>query len=587
MRRLFSTGSPEFDRYLGGIRDGDSLLVLQGARGESQPLLRNVLSHARLHDLPVFYINFTGSRDFLLTGIACRRVQLPTSARRRPESALRWVSGRLKELKTGEILLLDDLDDWKELLDGGGKLIRLFKTMCALVAKKKAFLTTTAVRGSFGPSTLAMLTESASLCVDLSTHSGDLLLTPVRMEGRFRTGPPAPFGFRMSGRGSGRGRRLMPISDFQASGGGKIRADFFNRGEIAARILGGPLAGAPFGLVVADLEGSFRVVNDHLRKLLGIIAPDAELAPVETFLHPGQRWPLLRFIARSKKNLNPTATFGAVSARGSSVPIRVRSIAVEGDLTLFIVEENRSNVELDRRLRDLQRQVDTLFGGNPLPLCYADRKKLIGVNTAFSRLRGAATGWTGTLPLPSAFPPRTLRLLREGMDAVLPAGDRVTIRGHLLRSDGSELPVRISIAPAGEGRAGQCALAVEDISEFTSRIASLEENDRRFRTIAEQISRPVALLQGKTLVYCNPPCVELIGPGEAEKFRGRTLTDLVPPEEREGVDAALTKFLASRQTSSGSTRRSSRRRGTGSASGSPSGRSRASRTPASSWNSRT
>ncbi len=547
MHSKYSTGSPEFDRYLGGVRAGDSLLIFQTNARESQPLLRILLDHIRQEDLSLFYLNLTGSRDFLISGIRCRNMQPPGPTRNRRSGLQRWITCRLKELKPGEVFLFDDLADWKDALGGEEALVRVFSIVSLAVQKKKGFLITTALRSAFEKPTLASLKESSSICLDLSSHGGDLLLMPLNLRGRYFSGPASPFGFRFSGKGGGKKRRFIPVQDFESLHGEKIRTEFFNRETIASLIIDGPLQHAPFGMLIADLEGSFKATNDHLRKMLGTPASDQELRVPISFINPEQKWPFLRFIARARKSRNATIDLNAVSPEGKPVPLRVRSMPVEGGLTLFLVEENRANDEVNRKLGELQQEVGFLFGENPVPLCFADRKKISAANAAFARLHGAASGWSGTALLSSCFPQKTLKQLREGMEGALSTGERMTVRGHLLRVDGSELPARISIAPAGGGRDGQSTLTVEDVSEFTSRIVALEENDTRFRTIAEQISRPVALLQGKEIVYCNPQCVELLGPGEAEKFRGRSIADFVPAEERDGFDAAFTKFLASRQ----------------------------------------
>ncbi len=546
MQPSFSTGSPEFDRYLGGIRDGDTLLILQTVRGDSQPLLRNVLGSARIADGRVLYLNLTGSRDFLLAGTNAQDLRPPKSVSSRPLALRRWMMGRLKEMKTGDFIITDDLDECREAFGGEKELLRVFCDICATLLKKKGFFFVTALRTSFRTETLIALREASSLCLELSTHGGDLLLMPVHMKGRHHTGPPSPFGFRLSAKGAGKNRRLIPISDFETSHGGKIRDEFFNREATAAGIIEGFPAGTPFGVLIADLRGSFRATNVKLRKLLAVAGDDADLPPTISFLSPARKRAFLRFLAMVRKNPDNSGELTVRSTQGTDLPISVRSTPLEGGLTLFVVEENRSNHELNKKLTDLQGQVDELFGAHPVPSCYVDRKKVLSANAAFVRLKGEGSVSTGGINLSTVFPVKTLRLLRERMEAALSAADRMTITGHLLRADGAQIPVRISISPAG-GDAGECcALVLEDISEFASRIGSLEESDRRFRTIAEQISRPVALIQGKTLVYCNPPCVELFGPGEPEKFRGQALTGMVSPHQREGFDAALTKFAASR-----------------------------------------
>ncbi len=550
MRAIFSTGSPEFDAYLGGIQSGDALLVVQPAAVSSRPLLRMFLGSVRKSDLQVLYLNLTGTREYLLSGVNLRKLAPPVGSASNPKVLERWLKARARDLRRGEILLLDDLSEWGSLLGGEDAVIPLFGAMAEAARAAKGFLFSTAVRPAFTRVALASLKEASSLCVDLSLHGGDILLTPLRMRGRYHAGAPSPFGFRLRAKGGETASRLTPLGDLDSSRGEKIRSALFGREDAAARLFDGPLEDLPLGMLVVDPAGSFVAANRHLRKILGVEASsDAVPFPDPlSFLDAEGRRASLRFFARAKQSRFGTIDLEARPVDAGRLPLRVRSLPFSEGLRLFLVEDNRANAAEAGRVAGLMKDVRALFADHPTPLCFTDRKRIVDANEAFSRLRGPdpAPGG-GSARLSSCFPPKTLRAVREEMDRFLTGGTAAAVRGQFRRADGSELSVKIAVSAAGPGREGQCALSVEDVTEYSSRIALLEAADLRFRTITEHLTRAVALLRGTEIIYCNPRCVELFGVPDPERLRGRSIADLVPEADRERFGSLLARFIASRQ----------------------------------------
>ncbi len=550
MRATFSTGSPEFDAYLGGIQDGDALLLVQPAPVASRPLLKQLLGPVRDANRPILYLNLSGTWEYLLSGTNLRNLKPPPGTGSKPVTLGRWLKARIREIRRGEILLLDDLSELASRLGGEDAVIPLFAAAAGSARASKGFLVATALRPAFTLSALASLKEASSLCVDMSFHAGDILLTPMQTRNRYHPGAPAPFGFRLRGKGGGSVSRIAPVGDFDAPRGEKIRSDAFAREEIASRIFDGPVGQLPMGLLVADLSGSFIAANRHLRELLAVAETTDQPGfpdPLSFVGREGRR-DILRFIARARKFRFGSLDVTARTADARRLPLRVRSMPLPGDLTLFILEDNQANEAAAGRVAGLVKDSRALFADHPTPLCFADRKRIVESNEAFVRLRGLDPDTRrGGTQLSSCFTPKTLRSVREEMDRLLTGGSAAAVRGRFLRSDGTELSVKISVAPAGPGRAGQCAIGVEDVTEYTSRIAALEAADLRYRTITEHLARPLALLRGTEIVYCNPPCVGMFGVQDTEKLRGRSIVDFVPEPERERFGALLAKFIASRQ----------------------------------------
>lgn len=107
------------------------------------------------------------------------------------------------------------------------------------------------------------------------------------------------------------------------------------------------------------------------------------------------------------------------------------------------------------------------------------------------------------------------------------------------RANGEELPVEITVAPAGSGGDLTFTAFIRDISERKRAQRELEQREQRFRTIVEKSWSGVVLLDGDIRFSFTGSSTQHIVGYEDQEILGRSLFDFIHPRD---VEAARMVF---------------------------------------------
>jgi diguanylate cyclase (GGDEF)-like protein/PAS domain S-box-containing protein len=111
------------------------------------------------------------------------------------------------------------------------------------------------------------------------------------------------------------------------------------------------------------------------------------------------------------------------------------------------------------------------------------------------------------------------------------------------RADGEEIPVEITIAPAGSGADQTFTAFIRDISERKRADHALEMREKRFRTIVEKSWSGVALLDHELrFTYTGSSTPHVIGYDERELL-GQEFLELVHPRDRAEAQRGFERIL--------------------------------------------
>lgn len=122
---------------------------------------------------------------------------------------------------------------------------------------------------------------------------------------------------------------------------------------------------------------------------------------------------------------------------------------------------------------------------------------------------------------------------------------------RIQRADGDQLWVLLSVAPLA-GADGEFAGSVATLADITARIEAdreLEERERRFRSFVEKASDLISTLDAEGLMGYQSPSLERILGYEPDDLRGRSLFDLVHPDDREMVEDTWSELMEAPGTS--------------------------------------
>jgi PAS domain S-box-containing protein len=129
----------------------------------------------------------------------------------------------------------------------------------------------------------------------------------------------------------------------------------------------------------------------------------------------------------------------------------------------------------------------------------------------------------------------------EGILRRLASGERVehfeTVRR---RKDGTSLDVSLTISPIRDaaGRVIGASNVARDVSERKRIEAALRESEERFRAIVETTPECVKLISADgTLLHMNRPGLKMVGAHSADEVVGKSVYDLIAPEDRDRFKA--------------------------------------------------
>ena len=108
------------------------------------------------------------------------------------------------------------------------------------------------------------------------------------------------------------------------------------------------------------------------------------------------------------------------------------------------------------------------------------------------------------------------------------------------RKDGTYLDVSLTISPIRDaaGRVVGASKVARDISERKRIEAALRESEERFRAIVETTPECVKLISADgTLLHMNRPGLKMVGARSADEVVGKSVYDLIAPEDRDRFKA--------------------------------------------------
>jgi len=228
--------------------------------------------------------------------------------------------------------------------------------------------------------------------------------------------------------------------------------------------------------------------------------------------------------------------FPSVGSR--TIVLNARQLRREGsDLLLLTLQDVTDRKRAERATSLLAAIVD-----------YSDdaiiSKKLDGTITSWNKSAERLFGYTAEEAIGkpiTVIVPWERRAEQEEILRRLARGERVNHLETVRRKkDGTTLDVSLTISPIRdiEGAVIGASDVARDITEEKRVERALQESEERFRAIVETTPECVKLLSEEgTLLHMNSPGLHMVGADSAEEVVGKSVYDLIAPEDRDTFKA--------------------------------------------------
>lgn len=304
---------------------------------------------------------------------------------------------------------------------------------------------------------------------------------------------------------------------------------------------------APLGLFLSTFSGRTEEVNPELARMLGYESRQELLAASPHWLYAD---PQLRDQVLQQLLISPPGASRELMLRRKDkelVPVRVRAsfqFNTEGKpIRVHGTVENLS--EHKKHERDLQ--------------FWAQRFEI--VTTAAQHifydynLRTGTVQWAGALQEVLGFKQQELgdsvhawkellapedapHVMRE-LDEACSRGDKFDMEYRIRCKDGHYIYVHDCgfFQTDSEGRALQLLGTIQDVSARKLTEVALAASEKSYRTLFESAQDTILVLDGPTIVDCNPSATVLLG-CTREEIVGKTPANFSPPEQANGENSA-------------------------------------------------
>ncbi len=196
----------------------------------------------------------------------------------------------------------------------------------------------------------------------------------------------------------------------------------------------------------------------------------------------------------------------------------------------------------DRQIAEFkkqQRHYHRLFDSSPLGIIVADTEgNILQVNSAMLKILGSPSVEATKAINILTFPPLVEAGISDAIRRCLEDGDSLTIEYSYTSKWGKQVFIRLHTVPIydEEGNIIQAEGMLEDISKQKEMELTLQESERRYRFLTENINDVIWTVdfETKKLLYISPACERIFG-YTAEEILSQPLAERMPPKSLELV----------------------------------------------------
>src|SRR5436309_5758315 len=310
----------------------------------------------------------------------------------------------------------------------------------------------------------------------------------------------------------------------------------------------------PEGLGVSDAEGRLVYVNDRFCEMVGYAREELLGRRSAEFLDEANGAKLEREIDRRRLGENARYELEVTTREGGRLSTALfprglfdaegrflGSFAVVADVS----QKKRDEEQVERALRESEVRYHGLFEGVPVGLYRTTPAGvMLDANSTLVKILGFPS-------LESLLETRVGDLYQDPEDrrrwqqAIAAAASAQSFEARVRRFDGVVIWVRFTVRAfrGDDGEILRYEGALEDITDRHRAEEALRASEERFRSLVQNASDLICILDAQGIVRYESPSHGRVLGSEPEEHVGRSLPELVHPEDRTVLENALRQLV--------------------------------------------
>ena len=179
----FSTGSCELDRVLETLQAGDNIVYYTAGLAQYLPFVEALALQVEAHPERLVYVRSAGTLDAAVADRGVQVIDLADVAAR--GDVLAGLQAQMAELGPRLVYVFEPLDTLPQWLGDGVAVEQAFLAWCPLLSRLETVAYWNLHRGDLTASAIAAIKDCTQIFLNVESLDGDLLLTPLKVWGRY------------------------------------------------------------------------------------------------------------------------------------------------------------------------------------------------------------------------------------------------------------------------------------------------------------------------------------------------------------------------------------------------------------------
>lgn len=518
LNRQFSTGISLLDKHIGGVRAGDTVLLLASHTRYYEPIVEAGSEFAISNSLPLVRI-FGGEAQVASQHSRGSKVFTPSKRNLTKKKFLKELKTFLFRCRPGSYIIVDDLSNFELFRTKG--LDQLWSVFAEFAERKSAFVLATAIRSSLSVQSVGVLKDCPTITLDLIEREGKLYCIPLVLKKRYLPEWYVPIRLSLE-KGIGKGASQSPDMGYD-----DLMASLFQ------------LAAEP--MVLFDVKGDFRAINSSALQLLGIPENTLRLLKPTELVDAKDRLKVLRFLVKLRRKQRGSTTVGIRTASGKVLTIEINVSPLRFPLCLGILRDSTLLQDEMRKLLRSQNELREQLERLPVAAIIFNQNSILFSNRkAHELFLSEADQFPRTVS--ELLTPSSSKNLKKRLAASSNDPSSEDIQLVCRRKDSSEFVAIAKLVGRQVDGKRATQMILQDISRELTLVRHLTESESRFRSIVDRSPIPSLILSSdKSIVHANPSFCQLVGLGINERIDGKSLSAFLGEEELTKLDELMSR----------------------------------------------